>query len=87
MITLFTLLTIVFHATIAIFTAAAYIVGGFIGLLLSSVGLFSTGGATTVKYKEPKRRRGFTEEEILALGLYPDDEAYKMSIISNILSK
>lgn len=29
----------------------------------------------------------FNDEEILALGLYPDDEAYKMSLISRILGK
>lgn len=30
---------------------------------------------------------GFSNEEILAMGLYPDDEGYKMSLISNILNK
>jgi hypothetical protein len=38
------------------------------------------------KSKE-NRNRGFSEEEILALGLYPKDEAYKMSLISRILGK
>jgi len=37
--------------------------------------------------KRPKKRRGFSDEEILALGLYPDDELYKMSLISRILNK
>ena len=30
---------------------------------------------------------GFSDEEILALGLYPDDECYKMSLITKILNK
>lgn len=28
---------------------------------------------------------GYSDEEILALGLYPKDETYKMSLISQIL--
>lgn len=31
--------------------------------------------------------RGFSDEEILALGLYPKSETYKMSLISRILGK
>ena len=34
-----------------------------------------------------KKRRGYSDEEILALGLYPEDEGYKMSLISRILRK
>lgn len=38
---------------------------------------------------QPKRKRSFlydySEEEQLALGLYPKDETYKMSLISRIL--
>lgn len=34
-----------------------------------------------------KSCRGFSDEEILALGLYPKDEEYKMSLISRILGK
>ena len=34
-----------------------------------------------------KNKRCLTDEEILALGLYPDDEGYKMSLISRILGK
>ncbi len=34
-----------------------------------------------------KQRKGFTEEEILALGLHPQDEGYKMSLISRILGR
>lgn len=39
--------------------------------------------------KREKRRKEpvFTDEEILALGLYPDDEGYKMSLIARILGK
>lgn len=29
----------------------------------------------------------YSDEEILALGLYPQDEAYKMSLISRILGR
>lgn len=41
---------------------------------------------TGQKHKEPKQK-GFSDEEILALGLYPKDEGYKMSLISKILNK
>ena len=34
-----------------------------------------------------KQRKGFTDEEILATGLYPKDEGYKMSLISRILGR
>lgn len=41
------------------------------------------------KPEEPKIRRGkpkvFSDEEILLTGLHPDDEGYKMSLISRIL--
>lgn len=37
--------------------------------------------------KKTKKRQRFTEEERLALGLYPKDEGYKMSLISRILGK
>ena len=46
-----------------------------------------------IQEEPPKRQRrsrergGFTDEEILALGLYPDNEKYKMSLISRILGK
>lgn len=46
-----------------------------------------------IQEEPPKRQRrhrergSFTDEEILALGLYPDDEKYKMSLISRILGK
>ena len=32
-----------------------------------------------------KKSKGFSDEEILALGLYSNDEGYKMSLISRIL--
>lgn len=35
--------------------------------------------------KRKNRRSVFSDEEILALGLYPKDERYKMSLISRIL--
>lgn len=38
-----------------------------------------------VPKKRRNRRKGFSDEEILALGLYPKDEGYKMSLISRIL--
>lgn len=34
-----------------------------------------------------KKKFKYTDEEILALGLYPDDELYKMSLISRIIGK
>ncbi|MCM1464718.1 MAG: hypothetical protein NC094_04800 [Bacteroidales bacterium] len=38
------------------------------------------------KTNRPKKEYGiFTNEEILALGLHPDDEGYKMGLISMIL--
>lgn len=37
--------------------------------------------------QKKKKEKGFTDEEILALGLYPKDEGYKMSLISKILGK
>ena len=44
-----------------------------------------------IKYAKRKcrerRKDGISEEEILALGLYPKDEAYKMSLISRILGR
>lgn len=37
--------------------------------------------------KRQQKEKGFSDEEILALGLYPKDEGYKMSLISRILGK
>lgn len=37
--------------------------------------------------KANKKAPMFSDEEILALGLYPKDECYKMSLISRILGK
>ena len=37
--------------------------------------------------RKKNKAKGFSDEEILALGLYPKDEAYKMSLISQILGK
>ena len=39
------------------------------------------------KRQRIRTRKGFTDEEILALGLHPNDEGYKMSLISRILGK
>lgn len=39
------------------------------------------------KQKNRKRTFVFNDEERLALGLYPKDEGYKMSLISRILGK
>ena len=36
---------------------------------------------------EKRERFEFSDEEILALGLYPQDEGYKMSLISQIVGK
>ena len=44
--------------------------------------------ASQKKQKRKKAKQSMhTDEEILALGLYPDDEGYKMSLISRILGK
>lgn len=40
-----------------------------------------------IKKSKEKNEKGFTDEEILAMGLYPKDEGYKMSLISRILNK
>ena len=44
--------------------------------------------ASNCKKREKKRKQSaFSDEEILALGLYPNDEGYKMNLISRILGK
>ena len=42
-----------------------------------------------IDYMPPKKKilYDYSEEELLALGLYPPDEHYKMSLISMILGK
>ena len=40
-----------------------------------------------VREEHQKSHMGFSDEEILALGLYPKDEGYKMSLISRILGR
>lgn len=40
-----------------------------------------------VNVSSNKQRYNYSDEEILALGLYPKDEGYKMSLISRILGK
>lgn len=46
---------------------------------------------SAIQQTNSKRKKSlfcnFSEEEILALGLYPKDEGYKMSLISMILGK
>ncbi|MDD6235479.1 MAG: hypothetical protein PUB17_09930 [Lachnospiraceae bacterium] len=37
--------------------------------------------------KSKSRLYDYTDEELLATGLYPDDEAYRMGLISNVLNK
>ena len=37
--------------------------------------------------KKKQKWQGYTDEEILALGLYPQNKNYKMSIISRILGR
>ena len=34
-----------------------------------------------------RKQKGFSDEEILALGLYPKDKGYKVSLLSRILGK
>ena len=86
MITLVILLIIVFNATVAIFTLAAYVVVGIIGAILACFGLYSASSSSAQQKRKEKSRK-FSDEEILALGLYPQDEGYKMHLISQILDK
>lgn len=39
----------------------------------------------SISERHRNKRKGFSDEEILALGLYPKDEGYKMSLIARIL--
>ncbi len=39
------------------------------------------------KKEKREKRPMFTDEERLAIGLYPDDEGYKMSLIAKITGK
>lgn len=34
-----------------------------------------------------EKSSGFSDEEILAMGLYPKDEGYKMSLVSRIVGR
>lgn len=88
MITLCILLYAAFQMFVLAFTVAAYVVGGIIAVIASGLGVYDPNKQTEVKPpKHKKRKRGFSDEEILALGLHPDDEGYKMSLISSILDK
>lgn len=40
-----------------------------------------------MRMKRESKEPLFSDEEILALGLYPNDEGYRMSIISQIAEK
>ncbi len=46
-----------------------------------------TGKTKMVKAKHKKEKLHFTDEEKLALGLYPKKGLFKLSLISNILNK
>ncbi len=46
-----------------------------------------TGNIKVVKTKRKKEKLHFTDEEKLALGLYPKKGLFKLSLISNILNK
>lgn len=88
MITLCILLFAAFQMFVLAFTAAAYVIGGIIAVIASGLGVYDPNKPTESKPpKHVKKKRGFSDEEILALGLYPDDEGYKMSLISSILNK
>lgn len=45
------------------------------------------GRSTEIRHQKKRRKilRDFSDEEILAMGLYPQNESYKMSLISRIL--
>lgn len=40
-----------------------------------------------MQQRKGRKKKGLSDEEILALGLYPDDEGYKMGLISRILGR
>lgn len=60
-------------------------------VIVYNVVLYKTEKKRVYSYKKRKaerqRRPIFNDEERLALGLYPKNEYYKMSIISKILNK
>ena len=99
MIMLFVLLVAAVWLGFYIFAAAALIVFGILFAVLKLIGRGSSkmagrsAGDAAIPRIDPasrrakKPRRGFTDEEILGMGLYPKDEAYKMSLISRILDK
>jgi len=60
---------------------------GFFGEMISLMLTGKTLEEHGVEPRPKKERKGFSDEEILALGLYPDDECYKMSLISKIINK
>ncbi len=94
MLILFAIGFLIVWGTIIVFGAAAAVVVGIIGIVLgliklgrSDVPVQKSDHPDTRRSRNKKKRRGFTDEEILGLGLYPDDEKYKMSLISKILDK
>ena len=86
MITLCFLLFLFVSLATAIFGIAGTII---VFLLFGWIAFLGNGDKTPAHdpREEAEHRAGFTQEEILATGLYPDDEGYKMSIISDILNQ
>lgn len=69
----------------------AMLIGGTIGVIEAMNGREDFDNeieSVDIEYEEiDDYEYGFSDEEILAMGLYPNDEGYQMSLISRILNK
>ena len=74
----------IYKIVFAVFAGAACMVMGIIAKAID--GKSMTYPRAKGKTQTPKKPL-FTDEEILATGLYPKDEGYEMSLISRILDK
>ena len=82
------LMFLLYKLVFAVFAGAVSIVFSIIaGLLGSRKQYHSTDSSIRDKSNIVQRKPFLTDEEILAAGLYPQDEGYEMSIISRILDK
>ena len=80
------LMFLLYKIVFAVFAGAVCLIMGIIAKAIDGKSTASYSGNVkrrTVEGKKPL----FTNEEILATGLYPKDEGYKMSLISWILDK
>lgn len=77
---------LIYKIVFAVFAGAACLVMGIIAKAIDGKSMTYSSGSLKKKGNMPKKPL-FTNEEILATGLYPKDEGYKMSLISWILDK